>query len=137
MVEEMTLFVCGSIRETVPLNSFATQTASRADRDVAWPFSDPQQTEARPSVRVDARDGASSVFATQTEPRPTAIAPGPLPTLIVWVTVFVSGLIRKTLEPASFVTQTEPAPTAIAVGVPPVGIVLTTVSVAGSTRATE
>src|SRR5690349_569383 len=58
----------------------------------------------------------ASVFATQTNPPPTASADGPPGIGIVCCTVFVAGLIRDTAPRSDMATQIDPAPAAIASG---------------------
>src|SRR6266550_3976739 len=64
----------------------------------------------------------SSAFATQTEPPPTAIPLGSLPTGIVWLTVFVVGSMRETVLAAEFAAQIALAPYATCSGLSPTGI---------------
>jgi len=85
------------------------------------------------SIRVSV---PSLLLATHTEPSPTAMPLGPLPTGIVSTTLFTVGLIQDTVPLHVFATHTEPAPTAIALGVETAGIVSLTACVAGSIRDT-
>ena len=76
----------------------------------------------------------SPLFATQTEPAPTAIPVGACPTGIVDVTARVLGSIRVTASPSVSATQTAPWPIAIPLG--PWPTVIGVSSPVGSTRVT-
>jgi hypothetical protein len=112
-----TLFVRGSMRETVPSPLFATQT-------LPAPYAIP--TGARPTVMAVATGPVSqamretvslAVLVTHTAPPPTATPLGCKPTVIgATLGLFVEGSMRVTLESSQFAIQTDPNPSAIAAG---------------------
>src|SRR5262249_44911925 len=78
----------------------------------------------------------SLLLVTHTEPSPTAIPFGALPTGIVSTTLLTVGFICETVSLRLFATHTAPAPTAIPLGFEPTGMVCSTACECGSIRTT-
>ena len=132
----MTVFVAGSMRETVPSSEFATHTEPSPNAMPVGPLPTltvsttlPRRESMRTTVRLDPS-------VTQTLPPPTAMPRPIAPVGIVSTTRPRTTSILVTLRSSALVTQTAPSPTARAVGVTPTGIAWTSRFVCGSIRDT-